>query len=140
MSAAVGLMGVLPSDDADDAAWDVLVARARDLVSRLRVGGRRVDDAEASAATVAALEAITAEAAEDEEFVAALGEVSGHDRVMRGHRLDVLGGRRVRRGTLAEALADRDPRARELPRAGGGLGLRPDRGRGPLWTRRCARR
>ena len=66
----MGLMGVLPSDAPDDAAWDVLVARARDLVSRLRVGGRRVDDAEASAATVAALEAITAEAA---AFVHALG-------------------------------------------------------------------
>ena len=110
MSAAVGLMGVLPSDDPDDAAWDVLVARARDLVSRLRVGGRRVDDAEASAATVAALEAITAEAAEDEEFVAALGEVSGHDRVMRLVTDSTSSAVAACAGDALQMCADRNPR------------------------------
>ena len=126
MSAAVGLMGVLPSDDPDDAAWDVLVARARDLVSRLRVGGRRVDDAEASAATVAALEAITAEAAEDEEFVAALGEVSGHDRVMRLVTDPTSSAVAACAGDALQMCADRNPPGAPFP-ARGGLGLRPDR-------------
>ena len=137
MSAAVGLMGVLPSDDLDDAAWDALVARARDLVCRLRVGGRRRDatperidavaetDAEATAATVAALEAITAEAAEDEEFVAALGESSGHDRLMRL----VIDAREAVAACAGDALrmcAERNPPGAPFP-ARGGLGLKPDR-------------
>ena len=122
----MGLMGVLPSDDPDDAAWDVLVARARDLVSRLRVGGRRVDDAEASAATVAALEAITAEAAEDEEFVAALGEVSGHDRVMRLVTDSTSSAVAACAGDALQMCADRNPPGAPFP-ARGGLGLRPDR-------------
>ena len=121
MSAAVGLMGVLPSDDPDDAAWDVLVARARDLVSRLRVGGRRDD-----AVTVAALEAITAEAAEDEEFVAALGEVSGHDRVMRLVTDPTSSAVAACAGDALQMCADRNPPGAPFP-ARGGLGLRPDR-------------
>ena len=121
MSAAVGLMGVLPSDDPDDAAWDVLVARARDLVSRLRVGGRRDD-----AVTVAALEAITAEAAEDEEFVAALGEVSGHDRVMRLVTDSTSSAVAACAGDALQMCADRNPPGAPFP-ARGGLGLRPDR-------------
>ena len=121
MSAAVGLMGVLPSDDPDDAAWDVLVARARDLVSQLRVGGRRDD-----AVTVAALEAITAEAAEDEEFVAALGEVSGHDRVMRLVTDPTSSAVAACAGDALQMCADRNPPGAPFP-ARGGLGLRPDR-------------
>jgi len=121
MSAAVGLMGVLPSDDPDDAAWDVLVARARDLVSRLRVGGRRDD-----AVTVAALEAITAEAAEDEEFVAALGEVNGHDRVMRLVTDPTSSAVAACAGDALQMCADRNPPGAPFP-ARGGLGLRPDR-------------
>ena len=121
MSAAVGLMGVLPSDDPDDAAWDVLVARARDLVSRLRVGGGRDD-----AVTVAALEAITAEAAEDEEFVAALGEVSGHDRVMRLVTDPTSSAVAACAGDALQMCADRNPPGAPFP-ARGGLGLRPDR-------------
>ena len=121
MSAAVGLMGVLPSDDPDDAAWDVLVARARDLVSRLRVGGRRDD-----AVTVAALEAITAEAAADEEFVAALGEVSGHDRVMRLVTDPTSSAVAACAGDALQMCADRNPPGAPFP-ARGGLGLRPDR-------------
>ena len=121
MSAAVGLMGVLPSDDPDDAAWDVLVARARDLVSQLRVGGRRDD-----AVTVAALEAITAEAAEDEEFVAALGEVSGHDRVMRLVTDSTSSAVAACAGDALQMCADRNPPGAPFP-ARGGLGLRPDR-------------
>ena len=137
MSAAVGLMGVLPSDDPDDAAWDVLVARARDLVSCLRVGGRRRDatpervdavaetDAEATAATVAALEAITAEVAEDEEFVAALGESNGHDRLM--HLVtDAREAVAACAGDALQMCAERNPPGAPFP-ARGGLGLRPDR-------------
>ena len=121
MSAAVGLMGVLPSDDPDDAAWDVLVARARDLVSQLRVGGRRDD-----AVTVAALEAITAEAAEDEEFVAALGEVSGHDRLMRLVTDAASSAVAACAGDALQMCAHRNPPGAPFP-ARGGLGLRPDR-------------
>lgn len=138
MSAAVGLMGVLPSDDPEDAAWDALVARARDLVSRLRVGGRRrvatpegsdavaETDAEAAAATVAALESITAEAAEDEEFVAALGEVSGHDRLMRLVTDAASSAVAACAGDALQMCADRNPPGAPFP-ARGGLGLRPDR-------------
>ena len=139
MSAAVGLMGVLPSDDPEDEAWDALVARARDLVSRLRVGGRRQKlatpegndavletDAEAAAATVAALEAITAEAAEDEEFIAALGEVSGHDRLMRLVTDAASSAVAACAGDALQMCADRNPPGAPFP-ARGGLGLRPDR-------------
>jgi predicted nicotinamide N-methyase len=97
------------------------VARARDLVSRLRVGGRRDD-----AVTVAALEAITAEAAEDEEFVAALGEVSGHDRVMRLVTDPTSSAVAACAGDALQMCADRNPPGAPFP-ARGGLGLRPDR-------------
>ena len=133
MSAAVGLMGVLPSDDPEDEAWDALVARARDLVSRLRVGGRRQKlatpegndavletDAEAAAkSSVAALEAITLEASLDEEFVAALGEVSGHDRLMRLVTDAASSAVAACAGDALQMCAHRNPP--------GGLGLRPDR-------------
>jgi predicted nicotinamide N-methyase len=140
MSAAVGLMGVLPSDDPEDEAWDALVARARDLVSRLRVGGRRQKlatpegndavletDAEAAAkSSVAALEAITLEASLDEEFVAALGEVSGHDRLMRLVTDAASSAVAACAGDALQMCADRNPPGAPFP-ARGGLGLRPDR-------------
>jgi predicted nicotinamide N-methyase len=140
MSAAVGLMGVLPSDDPEDEAWDALVARARDLVSRLRVGGRRQKlatpegndavletDAEAAAkSSVAALEAITLEASLDEEFVAALGEVSGHDRLMRLVTDAASSAVAACAGDALQMCAHRNPPGAPFP-ARGGLGLRPDR-------------
>ena len=126
MSAAVGLMGVLPSDDPDDAAWDVLVARARDLVSRLRVGGRRVDDAEASAATNSSSSAASAVMASSAATVAALGEVSGHDRVMRLVTDSTSSAVAACAGDALQMCADRNPPGAPFP-ARGGLGLRPDR-------------
>jgi hypothetical protein len=44
MSAAVGLMAVLPVDDAADLAWDALVTKARTLVQRLGGGARAPSD------------------------------------------------------------------------------------------------
>lgn len=86
MSAALGLMGVLPSDD-PEASWDAAVDAAGAVVARVRAGVAAAasdpSDARAAADLVAALEEATASVSLDEEFVAALGVANGHDLLMR---------------------------------------------------------
>ena len=135
MSAAVGLMGVLPSDDPDDVAWDALVGKARALVPRLRVGrpGRRSDentgdddtDGDAFLDVVSALTQITKHADDDEEFIAALGEVNGHDALLRlvMHEHEEVS---TAAGDALQVCADLNPPGSPFP-ARGGSNLRPDR-------------
>ena len=86
MSAALGLMGVPPSDDLE-ASWDAAVDAAVSVVARVRAGVAATaagpSDARAAADLVAALEEATASVTFDEEFVAALGVANGHDLLMR---------------------------------------------------------
>jgi hypothetical protein len=81
MSAAIGLMGVLP-DASPSSEWEALVREARALASRLRAPPAD-DDAGGDAFLVSALETVAARASEDEEFVAALGAARGHDALFR---------------------------------------------------------
>jgi len=83
MSAAIGLMGVLP-DASPSSEWEALVREAREIASRLRAPPGADDDAGGTPALlVSALETVAKRASEDEEFVAALGAARGHDALFR---------------------------------------------------------
>ena len=82
MSAAIGLMGVLP-DASPSSEWEALVREAREIASRLRAPPGADDDAGGDALLVSALETVAKRASEDEEFVAALGAARGHDALFR---------------------------------------------------------